>query len=91
MGKCKIFRWFVGVVDGKGNIASDGRGDVVAWKIDKPQIGVEVMPTRKDGSSGVYDCYRGVGEDCLASGVTELADGKEGSVAERWEEVCVAC
>ena len=40
MGEGDNFGWFVGVVDGKGNIAIDGRGDVVVRKIDKPQIGV---------------------------------------------------
>ena len=70
VGKGDNFGRFVGVVDGKGNIAIDGRGDVVAWKIDQPQIGVTVTPTCKDGSIGVRDGNHGVGEDCFASCVT---------------------
>jgi hypothetical protein len=74
MGKGDNLRWFLAVVDGKCDIVIGGIVVVANGQVDKPQVGVSVTPTGEDGSSGVFDGDRGVGEDCRASGVTELAE-----------------
>ena len=75
MSEGNNLRRFLAVVDGESNIVSYGLVDVANGEVNEPKVGVTVTPTGEDGSGGVLDGDQGVGEDCLASGVTKLADG----------------